>query len=132
MNTEEIKALLELFSQLGAEAKEGFVWWLLADKVLPILLGGFGICAAAWVIHRIVQVCAGSREERDAREVATAVAIHLRDAAGIGSPGSLDPHEAREVVRFYERLLIEDRARKEAAKDPGSGRAGNQSGSFRP
>jgi hypothetical protein len=37
MNIDELKLILDTVSKLGEAGKEAFVWWLVADKALPVL-----------------------------------------------------------------------------------------------
>lgn len=40
---EELKLIMQTLTGLGETAKEGFIWWLVIDKLVPtILLGIFG------------------------------------------------------------------------------------------
>jgi len=37
MDIEQLKLVLETVQQLGAQGKEAFIWWIVLDKVLPVL-----------------------------------------------------------------------------------------------
>jgi len=37
MDIEQLKLVLETVQQLGAQGKEAFIWWVVLDKVLPVL-----------------------------------------------------------------------------------------------
>lgn len=60
MDQETIKQLIELFSGMGVDAKEAFIWYLLASRVLPNLLvfaGVFLVCRTIWRIIVALSSC---------------------------------------------------------------------------
>lgn len=63
MNQAELDAIVKTIITLGSQGKEAFIWWLVFDKVLPILqhLLMFGL--AAYVIIRVARMIHSSSED---------------------------------------------------------------------
>lgn len=51
---EELRLILQTLTALGESGKEAFMWWLIADKVIPAILGMTAIIVAGALIHRYV------------------------------------------------------------------------------
>lgn len=85
MNIEELKLILEAVSQLGAQGKEAFIWWLILETV-PSFLIWSGIVGAIYYVISTMRRSAlfGATEEffKD-----------TRDILGIGCGGYLTQHE---------------------------------------
>ena len=72
----ELEMILQAISQLGASGKEAFIWWLIADKGLPFLLGMFCVISGFYVAIKIIRALSCEGE-----------IIELRDSMGIGYAG---------------------------------------------
>lgn len=85
-NLEEIKAITDLLMGIGAEAKSAFIWWLVFDKLLPILTWLITLITSLYFINLMVQ---------PRRRLA-----ELRDAMGIGLPGVVLDREYRDMLQW--------------------------------
>ena len=85
-NLEEIKAITDLLTGIGAEAKSAFIWWLVFDKLLPILTWLITLITSLYFINLMVQ---------PGRRLA-----ELRDAMGIGLPGVVLDREYRDMLQW--------------------------------
>lgn len=85
-NLEEIKAITDLLMGIGAEAKSAFIWWLIFDKLLPILTWLITLITGLYFINLMVQ---------PGRRLA-----ELRDAMGIGLPGVVLDREYRDMLQW--------------------------------
>lgn len=94
MNMEELTLVMNTITNLGAEGKTAFIWWLLASEVLPV---------AAWLTTLLLLFI-------PARWMylffgAAAYLRHLRDRLGIGGPGHLTPYELQELTHALDEIL---------------------------
>lgn len=87
MNTEQIKSLLEVFALVGTAGKEAFIWWLLAEKVLPAVAWLLVFVGFMWVAHKLIWTSSGFAKLRE-----------LRDALGVGAPGYMRDCELVETL----------------------------------
>lgn len=55
MKTEELKMLLDALTSMGSAGKEAFIWWLVADKVLPVMLGTLIAILGAIILLRLIK-----------------------------------------------------------------------------
>lgn len=63
---EELKIVLQTLSQLADGAKEAFIWWLVIDRLVPVLMlsaFGGGVIGAAWYLIRRAIDASNSKEE---------------------------------------------------------------------
>lgn len=110
---EELKLIMQTLAGLGETAKEGFIWWLVIDKLVPtFLLAAFGggvVGVAGYVARRAFDV------HRESQEALSAIRT-IRGILGIYSyPSTLQ--DARFLDQSDFRQTIEAvRARKEAAE----------------
>lgn len=51
MSTEQLKMILDAFTAMGANGKEAFVWWLLAEHAYLILWAAFIVLLARGAKH---------------------------------------------------------------------------------
>ena len=56
MDVEVLRELVEVFKELGGEAKEAFIWYLIATELPGFILALLGIGAATLVVSRLVGV----------------------------------------------------------------------------
>lgn len=85
-NLEEIKAIADILMSIGAEAKSAFIWWLVFDKLLPVFAWlislGAGLVFAFYAIRTTPRL------------------TQLRDAMGVGSPGTLLDSEYLQMLKW--------------------------------
>ncbi len=93
MNTEQLQLILNTFQSLGVEGKEAFLWWLAFDK-LPAFFGWLAFLAV--ILHVFRRIMRSLHHTKTLEE--------LRDLLGIGSPGFIDDHEIRQLVRRVREL----------------------------
>ncbi len=64
---EELKLIMQTLAGLGETAKEGFIWWLVIDKLVPTLLlsafGGSVVALGAYIARKVYE---NSRADADA------------------------------------------------------------------
>lgn len=66
---EELKLIMQTLMGLGETAKEGFIWWLVIDKLIPCLLWGAfagGLIALGFFIVR--KIADSAQAEADAKK----------------------------------------------------------------
>ena len=85
-NLEEIKAITDLLMGIGAEAKSAFIWWLVFDKLLPVLTWLTTLITGLYFIKSLVDP--------------TSKLKALRDAMGVGIPGIFMESEYREMLQW--------------------------------
>jgi hypothetical protein len=59
MDIEQLKLIINTINSLGANAKEGFIWWLVVDKVPGMLFGVAWTVILAYVIKRGLDMVRG-------------------------------------------------------------------------
>lgn len=110
---EELKLILQTLAGLGETAKEGVIWWLVIDKLIPTILWG---CLGAALIGLAVYItrCVFITNREESEAVNTIKTI--RGILGVYSYPSLlqdarilSTHEFKETIEAV-------RARKEAAE----------------
>jgi hypothetical protein len=84
----ELELILQTVAQLGAAGKEAFIWWLLADKLIPGLLLFTGFCIAVTLLFKTIRF--------------TSLPERLRDAMGIGSPGYVTKGEIEAMFKWID------------------------------
>jgi hypothetical protein len=77
MEIEQLKMVIELIQQLGVQGKEAFIWWLVLDKVLPVLGWLLTLVAFGYTALKIIGLVSG--KEAQLRSI--------RDALGVGCSG---------------------------------------------
>lgn len=55
MKTEELKMILDALASMGAAGKDAFIWWLVADKVLPVAVLFFVACLGCWILMTLIR-----------------------------------------------------------------------------
>jgi hypothetical protein len=96
MNIEELTLVMDTLRQLGGDGKEAFIWWLMFDKVLPIIAW---LTALAILMVPIRWMLASMH--------GTSYLCSLRDRLDIGSPGHLNMSELTQVQRVVDKALRE-------------------------
>ena len=97
MSTDELKLITDMLQSLGQAGTTGFIWWLVLDKVVPIL---------TWL------ATLGLLLKYVARPVATSFLSHLtmrelRDKLEVGEPGELSPAEIALTKKELFKLISE-------------------------
>lgn len=76
MDIELVQQLIEAFSQLGGEAKEAFLWYVILTKLPSFLLGliwtgigGYTLVLLAQTLRRLVASVSSSSKLREAANV---------------------------------------------------------------
>ena len=95
MNADELKLITDTIQALGQNGQVAFVWWLVMDKLLPVL----GWLATLWGILRylvtpltLTAKCYGDIS-------------NFRDVLGIGRPGALSPSEHYQTIKKLTELV---------------------------
>lgn len=81
---EELKLVLQTLATLADGAKEGFIWWLVIDRLVPCLLwatAGGGLLYVAWYLGKRLADGWDSSAQRD-RETAKAI-VAIKQIRGI-------------------------------------------------
>ncbi len=86
---EELKLVLAAITTLGEAGREAFLWWLLADKVLPFVAIA-GIALLVFVLVKRAMDVDGLDK----------FAQSLRAAMKIGSDGRLDTYDREQMLRW--------------------------------
>ena len=94
MDAEQIKLIMEMLAQMGANGKEAFIWWLVFDKALGPVVSLILVPFSAWVLINLF----GRYSENEQRLRA------IRDAMGVGTRGIVTEEEAREIMRRINRV----------------------------
>lgn len=89
MDIEQLKLVVEAISQLGIQGKEAFIWWLLFDKLLPVICWLTSLVIVGVGILKLVRIFSGNEQKLEA----------LRDMLEVGSPGILTEEEFDSIVR---------------------------------
>ena len=95
MEIEQLKMVIELISQLGVHGKEAFIWWLVLDKVLPVIGWGITLVAFSYTILKVIKEVSGHENHLQS----------IRDVLGVGCPGKFMPSEYHDVMRKIRQLL---------------------------
>lgn len=88
---QELQTIVQLVSQLGGDAKEAFIWWLVIDKALWYALVPVVVAVIGWFVLKVTSANNGYAMLRE-----------LRDAAGVGCCGSYTEYEHRQMLRWIE------------------------------
>lgn len=95
MNADELTILMDTLRELGGDGKTAFIWWLVFDKLLPVV--GW-ITAACILIFGLGRPLLGTlRSESYLRS--------LRDRLHIGSPGYVSDSELRQLQQSIDELI---------------------------
>lgn len=97
--TKEIKLITEALSGLSGTALHAFVWYLIAGKLLPVIIGwAGGITLLCILVHffRHLAITLGE---------SIGIVKQLRDGLGIGSSGYLNGSEIGKVRAKIPKLL---------------------------
>ena len=99
MNPEELQLIASTITTLGAAGKTAFIWWLVADKLLPALV---------WLatLATLLKFAHGPITQWVVSTKATTYLKHLRDSWDIGSPGYLSDAELRAIQQRIDRLAM--------------------------
>jgi len=92
---EQLKMVIELIQQLGVQGKEAFIWWLVLDKVLPVLAWLLTLVTVGFTVIKVIRMVSG--EEDRLRSI--------RDALRVGSSGCFTDYEYREIMRKIDDLM---------------------------
>ena len=88
MEMEQLKLIMETLTTMGEAGKDAFIWWLVLDKLIPViawLLVFSGFLLLVFYITRVLSVFERFKE--------------LRDVLDIGSPGAMTTYEAEHTIR---------------------------------
>ena len=96
MDIEQLKLVLSTLLQLGEGSKEVAIWWLMLDKVLPVVVWLLILGAVVYLVLRIIPMLTLSDP-----------ICELRDRLGIGSSGSHSNWERRETFKRLNKLVDE-------------------------
>lgn len=94
MDIEQLKLVVEAISQLGIQGKEAFIWWLLFDKMLPVICWLTTLVFVGVCIFKLVRLLHGNEGKL----------MDIRDMLEVGSPGFFTEEEFGSVVREIRRL----------------------------
>lgn len=94
MDTEQLKMILDVLRTASEAGQSAFVWWLVLDKVLPVVAWLITFAGLLWLAHRVIQQC-----------IVTRLGEQVRDMLGIGSPGPMLRREADETLRRVRELM---------------------------
>lgn len=94
MDIEQLKLITETLSSLGAEAKTVAIWWMVLDKVLPLIATVTSIWLVGTISVRVIIAC--SSADRAMRQ--------LRDLLRTGPGGHLTLQEIDATVAEVVRL----------------------------
>lgn len=110
---EELKLIMQTLAGLGETAKEGFIWWLVIDKLVPsVLWGCFAGSLVALGAYIARHVFTSMREEAEA----TKAIKTIRGILGVYSYPN-PQQDARILDKFeFDQTIEAVRARKEAAE----------------
>lgn len=95
MNADELTILMDTLRELGGDGKAAFIWWLVFDKLLPVVGWVLSLVIIAFAIVRPLMGLYNS--ENYLRS--------LRDRLRIGSPGHISPAEMRELQQKIDTLM---------------------------
>ena len=73
---EELKLIMQTLAGLGETAKEGFIWWLAIDKLVPTLLwAAFGGSIVGVIAYTVSRISLSNEADRElAREQSESIA----------------------------------------------------------
>ena len=94
MNTEQLTMILDTLLTMGAAGQEAFIWWLLLEKALPLLVWLATFAGIMWLAWHLIQ-----------RIGVAGLGEQVRDIVGVGSPGPMLPCEARDTLRRVRELV---------------------------
>ena len=97
MNTEEIKVVTDMLQSLGQAGTTGFIWWLVLDKLVPVIGGLVGLGMTMRYIFLPLAASTASYS----------TLCNLRDKLGIGSHGSLTPSELARTEQALDKIISE-------------------------
>jgi len=95
MNSDELKLMTDTIQALGQNGQVAFVWWLVMDKLLPVL----GWLATLWGVLRYL-VTPLTYTAKCYRDIS-----NFRDVLGIGSPGALSSSEHYQTIKKLTELV---------------------------
>lgn len=105
MSAENMKLLIEAFQGLGADAKEAFLVWVVADKVAPVLMLVVAVIGLLLAIRTIARAVAANNAD-------TSTMADLGEMLGMGMCGvrecGLSSGQRREIVLRVQSLLSPD------------------------
>lgn len=106
MYIDEIQVVMDAISTLGEAGKFAFIWWLIADKVLPVIgwLLALGVFAGGGL--RIVRQVLEDRRRVDSNELTLRT---LRDLLRIGSSGHVSEYVLGRILQRVTQLVKEER-----------------------
>jgi len=89
----ELQMILNALATLGAEAKGMFIWWLVFDKLIPMLVTLVLIGTVGYVVILIVRANTSN------------LGHQCRDILRVGSTGELTRGEERDTLRKLNELV---------------------------
>lgn len=98
MNNTQLTMILDALKNATAAGQEAFIWWLLADKIVPYLFGLMFFVIAAVTGHVITKRVLSSSDSLIKR---------WRDELDIGQTGILLPSERRLTIALIDRLIAD-------------------------
>lgn len=80
MNIEELKLILDMLGQLGAQGKEAFVWWVVLDKIPSLLIWIFVLATVCFMSNKLYKACLESTQaHQDLRHIAIMLGVCTAD-----------------------------------------------------
>ena len=102
MDTNQLKMIVDMVNQLGGHATTGFIWYLVFDKLLPVVEALSITGGVLYTFYRIIrQLISGLRCYN--------FICNIRDENNIGRPGYLTDSEYKTVVRKIHQALEANR-----------------------
>lgn len=85
---EELKLIMHTLAGLGETAKEGFIWWMVIDRLVPVLcwaaFGGSLLALAYYIVKKvIVEELSKAREVTLEKEASIAAIKVIRGILGV-------------------------------------------------
>ena len=111
MNADNIKLLIEAFQGMGADAKEAFMVWVLADNIghlLSLLITAIGLLLIVRTIIR--DVCSVQEDRRTLHDAAEVLGVHIYG----GHHANLSSAERLKIVYRAQELMAAREAKEEA------------------
>lgn len=84
---EELKLIMQTLAGLGETAKEGFIWWMVIDRLVPVLcwaaFGGSLVSLAYYIVKRVVGEFSKEGELKREKEASIATIKVIRGILGV-------------------------------------------------
>lgn len=93
MDTEQLRMILDTLRTMGDTGQSAFIWWLVFDKALPLLVWLVTFAGLLWIAMKLIE-----------RIGISGIGEQVRDILGVGSPGVMTPNEVRETLERVREL----------------------------